>query len=116
MMTTTTTPIPAFNFGDVADALDPDLLAAVRPDVLKSISLYVHHGVDLGDFLTAVAENNLSEALGRADEYNRPTVFDIVRIFYNYCPSDCWGSRKKRIAWQTAGGLKGLRNDGSDRN
>jgi len=112
----TTTPIPAFNFGNPADALDPAIMQRVSPDISAAISRYVHTGCEGGDFLTAVIENDLREAVGRADDYNLETIHEIVKIFYNYCPSKCWGSRKKRIAWQTAGGLKGLRNDGSDRN
>ena len=67
----------------------------IRPDVIESIRLYVEHGCDPGDFLTAVLENNLKEALGRADDYNRETIFDIVGYCYNEIPSVCWGSPVK---------------------
>ena len=42
----------------------------VRQDVIESINRFVTQGVPLGDFLTAVMENNLMEALGQADMGN----------------------------------------------
>ena len=61
---------------------------------------YLEYGIDPGSFLTAVIENNLSESFGQADENNRFLLFDIVSWFYSSTPSDCWGSRENRIAWQ----------------
>jgi hypothetical protein len=95
-----------YNFGTTTEP-DPDLLAMVRPSTLRSIENYVQHGV-CGDFLTAVADNNLREALGRADDDNRRSIREIVMVFYNYCPIDCWGSPEKRQAWQSHRGLSGL--------
>jgi len=97
-----------YNFGDADDVIDPDLIRNVNPAILDAIARYVHTGCPVGDFLTAVIENNLREAVCRADSCNRATLFDIIRVFCNYCPGDCWGSREKRKAWQFKGGLTGL--------
>jgi len=99
--------IPAFNFGDPQDVLDPAIMERVRPEISAAISRYVHTGCDVGGFLTAVIDNNLREALGRADDYNLETIHEIVKIFYNYCPSNCWGTRERREEWQRTGGLNG---------
>ncbi|HET6452915.1 MAG TPA: hypothetical protein VFI02_00800 [Armatimonadota bacterium] len=99
-----------FDFGDPADVLDPEIMRRVRPDISAAIRRYVYTGCNLGDFLTAVIDNNLREALGRADEYNLNTIHEVVKVFYNYCPANCWGSTDKRMAWQSAGGLDGKRN------
>lgn len=71
-------------------ALNPDL--HVRPDIKSALEAYAYRGHPLGGFLTAVVENNLFEALGRADSYNRATIFQITQFIYNELPSTCWGS------------------------
>ena len=52
-----------------------------------------------GGFLTAVLENNLMEAFGRADDTNRSTMFNYVDFLYNYAPAPAWGSPAKVLAW-----------------
>lgn len=53
----------------------------------------------LGDFLRAVVSNDLTEAMGRADAYNRITLPAIVGLCYNELPSECWGSPDKVRRW-----------------
>ncbi len=98
-------------FGDRSDVQDPEIIRHIRPEMLQALMRYVQTGGYLGDFLTAVVENNLSEAVSRADEENRENLYDIVRLLYNYCPSSCWGSKEKRTEWQNHGGLQGLREE-----
>ena len=62
---------------------------------------YILFGVPPGGFLTAVIENDLAEAMGRADSQSRRSLFDIVSYFYNETPSQCWGSPEKMTAWMT---------------
>lgn len=66
------------------------------------IARYVIYGIEPGGFVTAVIENSLCEAFGRADETNRAALFEIVKYFYNEVPAPAWGSREKRLAWQRA--------------
>jgi len=62
-------------------------------DIVKeSLELYVKQGIEPGGFLTAVLENNLFEAFGRADSYNRATLFEIVQYIYDELPHNSWGS------------------------
>ena len=67
--------------------------------MMPGIRLYVEHGVQPGSFLSAVIQNNLSEAVGRADDENLKNIPAFVAYFYNECPSNCWGSPEKMQSW-----------------
>lgn len=71
----------------------------VRDDMIEAIVGYVERGWQPGDFLTAVITNNLSEAVGRADDDNLHNLPAFVAYFYNETPSACWGSRANMEAW-----------------
>ena len=71
----------------------------VNKDIEDSLKRYVDNRILPGEFLTAVLENNLMEALGRADSWNRQKLFEIVQYVYNDLPSKCWGSADKVKAW-----------------
>lgn len=72
-----------------------------------SIQRYLLNGIPPGSFLTAVLENDLMEAFGRADDDNREALFEWVRFIYNYAPTGCHGSSEKVSAWISRGGLCG---------
>ena len=67
---------------------------------LNSIDLWVWHGIYPGSFLHAVLCNNLSQAIGHADEESRNELFEIVRFLHNACPSICWGSEERVNRWR----------------
>jgi hypothetical protein len=71
----------------------------IRPDMVDALRRYVFRGVLPGDFLTAVLENNLQEAVGHADHDNIRAIPAWVSLIYNDCPSLCWGSREAVAAW-----------------
>ena len=60
---------------------------------------WVVYGVEPGDFLQAVLKNDLREAIGRADDINRHSLFAIVSWLYNEAPGGCWGSEEKYNNW-----------------
>jgi hypothetical protein len=60
---------------------------------------YVEDRHKPGQFLTAVLENNLVEAFGRADSTNNAAMELWASWLYNECPSAAWGSRGKVIDW-----------------
>lgn len=68
-------------------------------DYKEDIDLYVKHGCNPGGFLTAVLENDLKEAFGRADIINRDRLFEIVSYCYNSIPTICWGSKSAVKEW-----------------
>jgi len=73
----------------------------IHEDMLESLELYLNRGISGGGFLTAVLENDLREAFGRADDYNRSNLFNIVRYLWNHFPAEAWGSREKVRAIMT---------------
>lgn len=70
------------------------------PDhMLRAIQRYIERGLPPGHFLAAVIDNNLREAISRADDENMNNLPAYVAYFYNKAPSACWGSSQKREAW-----------------
>jgi hypothetical protein len=68
--------------------------------LLPSFDRYVQqHRIPTGGFLQACLENNLTEAVGRADFININLLPDIVRYMYNELPADSWGSPERVQAW-----------------
>ena len=61
---------------------------------------YALKGIRPGHFLTAVLENNLSDAIGRADDESMAALKPIVLFVYNYLPAPCWGSPDKVKEWR----------------
>ena len=64
-------------------------------DAIQSLDRYQHHKIPTGSFLRAVLENDLTEALGRADAESLANLKEIHMYIYNHLPSDIWGSRSK---------------------
>lgn len=77
----------------------------MREPMLK----YIEHGWLPGGFLTAVLENNLCEAVNRADTLNINRIPDCVHYLMWYAPGLCWGSPEKVGLWHERGGMKGER-------
>lgn len=85
--------------GAIADwSLIPDRM-------IGGMRRYIENGIEPGDFLRAVLNNDLQEACGRADAENQRILFQYVKFLYNYAPSDCWGSPEKVEKWLDEGGL-----------
>lgn len=68
-------------------------------DAIDSLQHYATSGRPTGGFLQAVLENDLMEAMGRADESSRINLFFICSYIYNDMPAPCWGSPAKVAAW-----------------
>lgn len=66
----------------------------------EGFRLWIENGILPGSFGTAILENNLSNAIGKADHINEQHIKSIVSWVYNYAPSDCWGSIEKVKKWQ----------------
>ncbi len=74
----------------------------IRPDIRAALDRYAEHGLPVGDFLQAVLANDLMDAIGRADDYNRATLYDICCYVHNDMPSACHGSRQAYREWVAA--------------
>jgi len=80
-------------------------------DLIETLTAYRDHGRPTGGFLQAVLENNLMEAMGRADHINRHMLFDICQWVYDYMPSVAWGDRERVTAWIKQRGLEGFQKE-----
>jgi hypothetical protein len=70
------------------------------PDWVKdSLSRYVDHRIETGSFLRAVLENDLFEAINRADKDSLMALPRIVNYIHNNIRSDCYGSEALVNLW-----------------
>jgi hypothetical protein len=67
--------------------------------MMAGLLRYIEHGVYPGDFLTAVLENDLKEAVGRADDANLQCLPAYVGYLYNEAPGLCWGTPERVRNW-----------------
>lgn len=72
----------------------------IPPLVFNAIQRHVEFGANVGGFTTACLENDLREAVGRADVYSLAALNVIVQLLYNEIPSPAWGSPEKVRAWR----------------
>lgn len=79
--------------------LEQDDFFHVSADILGSLERYLNSGIMPGGFLTAVLENDLVNAFGRADIQNSLNLKNIVGYVYNHVPSQAWGSRANIDQW-----------------
>lgn len=71
----------------------------IKPEILDAIRRYADEHCPVGNFLTAVLCNDLTEAVGRADDENIRVLPEIVCYCYNEIPCSCWGSPERVRAW-----------------
>ena len=71
----------------------------VPPMLLEGLERYRDQRIPTGSFLRAVLENNLKEAVGRADTHSQLALCAITSWCYNNLPSNSWGSPEKVTAW-----------------
>ena len=79
-----------------------------RGDMIASLKAYIETGRPLGDFLTAVVQNDLSRAVSHGDLDNLRNLPALSAFLYNKAPMGCWGSPEKMIEWQEHRGISGL--------
>lgn len=65
----------------------------------ETIYNYLVHGIPPGSFTTAVLENNLYEAICRADHVNKENIVEIVKEIGMHMPLLAWGSPDKVKLW-----------------
>lgn len=75
---------------------------SIREDMLEALVRYRDMGIDPGDFLNAIIENDLVAAVGAADEGNMDNLPAYAAYLYMRMPRESWGSRERRAAWQAA--------------
>lgn len=75
------------------------LEARIPTLLLEGLQRYAEHRIPAGGFLTAVLENNLKEAVQRADLQSQRSLTAIVMYCNNYLPRGSWGSPAAVRAW-----------------
>ena len=73
---------------------------AIPGHMMDAMKHYVATGDVSSDFLIAVIENNLKQAVAHADDYNREIMWIYVQWFYNRAPMICWGNPENHLAWK----------------
>ena len=81
--------------------IEEKLASRVPYHTLESLKLYISDGIPPGGFLTAVLENDLMGAFGRADSQNAAALFDICAYIHNCVPYRAHGSPERVRAWIT---------------
>lgn len=75
-----------------------------------ALKRWINEGIWPGSFLTAVLQNDLKEAFGRADSVNTEAMPNWMCFLYNYAPSQCWGSVEKTEQWAVQREAERVRN------
>lgn len=65
----------------------------------KQLIEYRDHRVPPGGFVRACLENDLTQALNKADHSNTRAIFDIARFMHWELPSPAWGNPSKVRDW-----------------
>jgi hypothetical protein len=74
----------------------------VPPYMRDEIRGYVLDHRPVGNFLTAILENNFINGVLSADTENKAVLSGWAQLLYNYTPSVCHGSREKVKSWLTS--------------
>lgn len=71
---------------------------------------YVESGIEPGSFLRAVLENDLMNAVARADMFNVRKLDKICEYMKFYMPYDCWGNKEKVERWLAEKKIERIKN------
>jgi hypothetical protein len=74
---------------------------AVPRHLQSGLYNYLRFGGRPGSFLCAVIDNeDFNDAVCRCSDLDLASLRAVCLFLCNYCPSECWGSRAKREAWE----------------
>jgi hypothetical protein len=82
-------------------------LHLVPEHMRDGLVLWIEHGIMTGNFMTALMENDLMEAMGRADDENANNIKSWCIFLYSYAPRGCFGSPERVKMWRSHKGLEG---------
>lgn len=71
----------------------------VPPDLMDGLFAYVETGRPVGHFLRACIDNDLGQAIARADDSSLQALPAIAGWLYNEAPSGCHGRPGSHDAW-----------------
>jgi hypothetical protein len=82
-------------------------LSLAPPHQLEGFVLWVVHGIRPGGFACAVLDNDLTDAVLRADDKSSAGLAATVRALRAGAPARSWGSPDRCDAWAAHRGLQG---------
>ena len=82
-------------------------LHLVPPHLREGLQRYILTGGLVGQYLTALLDNDLREVVARGDDESLAGLRGTVQFLHNFCPGRCWGSPAIRQEWQAKGGING---------
>lgn len=85
---------------------DPYDTSLVPEPLKESLEAYQTQGRPTGDFLRAVLENDLFQAVHRADPHNLRILPAIAAHVHETLPTDCYGTKDKVADWLEGARLK----------
>ncbi|MCB1511871.1 MAG: hypothetical protein KDJ36_13300 [Hyphomicrobiaceae bacterium] len=94
------------------DGFDDPMFAGLPQ--AADLRVYLEQGQHRNHFLTALLENDLFEAVGRADAANLAALAEYCSWLNTYAPRMAYGSRERVAAWIAHRGLSGLDQPGRD--
>lgn len=82
----------------------PDIVNyhAIPTAIMAGLRAHIDKGAPQGAYLTSVLENNLVEAVGRADVHSLAALRDTTTWLWNNAPRDSWGSPERVHQWRQA--------------
>lgn len=72
---------------------------AIPGNLHAGIANYIDRGVEPGDFLRAVIQNNLKDSIQYCSS-DFEVIKDLVCFLYNEFPSLAWGSKERYDSWR----------------
>lgn len=96
------------------DELAAQRLQRIAPDLESCFARWVMTGdQSFGGFLSAFFQNDLMNAVCRADVVNLARLPELLRWIYSYAPSCSYGSKAQMKDWRARGGLDGRGEESS---
>lgn len=74
-------------------------MTKIPEEIKSSLKRYVDNKIPTGSFLQSVLENNLMNAVAKADYHNSKIISEICHYIYNTLPSNCYGSPEIVKEW-----------------
>ena len=96
---------PCATYEEYTSRIWADGLTQIPEHMRASMVRYILLGIRPGNFLTAVLQGDLFDAVAKADETNRIQFHNYVRFLHNYAPGNCYGDTSLIIAWAAKGGF-----------
>jgi len=80
-------------------AIDPKTLSGIPDYMHPGIERWIEQGIEPGNFLRAVFQNDMVNAALFADDENLVSFRAYALFLTNHAPNDCWGDLRTYNKW-----------------